>query len=264
MAWGPDQTVYILGYEAEGPVAHLWGLRPGQSPETVGGPVRNAYRFTVTGHLGVASSCGGPIEIIDLDHPEAWRSVGSGCGAALSPAGTRIASLDRTGVWTRSIEGGPRHRLLPFHRVPGLRSRDVSKRDAESEIAWGAGGIAFTLGPPDRQTLVLRTDSGRVDVIPVVGFVVQLAWQPHGRLLAFGVSSAFGGAPGNADVRLLDPDTGNTRQVAASHEFGQFQWSPDGRVLAVSKAVNTVVFVDPRGRQLGHVTVPGVVGGWSG
>jgi Tol biopolymer transport system component len=263
MAWGPRGDVYVLAYGAyRATRPRLYRFAAGASPQLVAQPLRRADGFSVRGDLLVAFSCPGPISVIDLDHPSGWRRAGAGCGAALSD-GTQVASLDQGGLWTRATAGGPVQRLLTLSRIAALNRQHVEQHHLVPEMSWGPGGIAFTLGSQARQVVVLRTDAGRVHVISVGGFVYQLEWQPDGRLLAFGVTGAFGGAPGTAEVRLLDAATGHTREVVASHEYGQFQWSPDGRVLAVSKAVDTVVFVDPRGRQLGHVTVPGVVGGWS-
>ena len=72
-------------------------------------------------------------------------------------------------------------------------------------------------------------------------------------------------APGIGSVNNLFPGdllTGALSQVASTENFGQFQWSPDGRVIAVVRDDSVTSFVDVDGRQLGVLPVGGGSDAW--
>jgi hypothetical protein len=51
--------------------------------------------------------------------------------------------------------------------------------------------------------------------------------------------------------------------VAATDHFGTFQWSPDGRVLAVAREASVTAFVNVDGNQLGTVAIGGGIDAWT-
>jgi dipeptidyl aminopeptidase/acylaminoacyl peptidase len=128
-------------------------------------------------------------------------------------------------------------------------------------MAWGPGGIAVAVGSTGRYGLVVYRPGKRPQVIALGSAVLRvLEWQPAGRLLAFGDF-----IPGDqvAEVRLFDPVTGTITQVAAASNYGQFKWSPDGRVLAVVRADYIIAFVDPQGRTLTTRSIRGIPDDWA-
>ena len=64
------------------------------------------------------------------------------------------------------------------------------------------------------------------------------------------------------EVRLLDTATGAISQVAVTQNYGRFQWSPDGRVLAVGRSSQVISFIDLQGRVLATNAAGGLPDAW--
>ena len=98
------------------------------------------------------------------------------------------------------------------------------------------------------------------------GYPLNLAWQPHGSVLA---AESSGAAIPEGKVLLLRP---HRRPIVVSRRFGfgtadifgtQQPWSPDGRVLLVWAAAAGMRAVSPRGHTLWTADADAPVTAWS-
>jgi hypothetical protein len=87
-----------------------------------------------------------------------------------------------------------------------------------------------------------------------------MEWQPNGGLLAF---SDYLTSTQTAELRVLDPATATFSEVAVTQNYGQFTWSPDGKVIAVARSGELVSFVDLRGVVQITKSMGGVPVGWT-
>jgi Tol biopolymer transport system component len=99
-----------------------------------------------------------------------------------------------------------------------------------------------------------------------LGFPAQLAWQPHGSVLAV---SSSGPAEPSGEVWIVQP---HRRPIAVSRRFGfgtlgifgtQQPWSPDGRVLLVWAGAKGMRAVTPQGRTLWTAYADQPIAAWS-
>lgn len=158
--------------------------------------------------------CGeqGGLDIIDVPGGPAVRIFsGDIAVAALSPDGARIA-------FSRYADG-PKGLYIVNRDGSGLKQL---AENGTWGLQWSPSGdrIAF-LDSPDH-IYVLEVASGQsVDLADVGGYAPT--WSPDGVTLAFSNDSG---------LYIYDPDTGDSRQVAAGPSSGPILWSPDGSRIA--------------------------------
>ena len=242
--------------------SQLWRVAPGQAAAPLGTSVPGASGFSVVGTTAVAWSCGRRPAVLatSLASPAGWRRVAAGCPATLSPDGREVAYLRDGVLWSTELGDGATRRLLDLHRVGALQALHIGSNQFFGDMSWGRGGIAATFGEFHHQALLVRSATGSVHVVPLIGFSNGSAWQPGGRLLAY---SDFATGGNSVDLRLMDAATGAVTLVSASRNYGQFAWSPDGRALIVARTAELAAFLDTDGRQLATRSIGGVPVAWT-
>ncbi len=219
----------------------------------------------VRGDRAVAWGCSShrrSIYLLDLAAGGDWRSVARGCAAALAPDGSALAYFENETLFRMTLPNGRPERLLSTRSVPGLRAAGISRFPSSSvSIAWGGDGISLFGGARTGWALVTYRPGHTPITVPLGTSVPQsMVWQPDGRLLGF---SDYVGSTQTIEVRVLDTATGALSQVAVTQNYGRFQWSPDGRVLAVARSAEVISFVDLEGKVLTTITAGGVPDGWA-
>jgi len=202
------------------------------------------------------------IYVLDLAAGGNWRSVASGCAAALSPDGTALAYFDDGSLFRMSLPNGRPEWLLSMTSVPGLRAAGISRIPSGSvSIAWGRGGISLFGGTRNAWALVVYRPGHPPITVPLGSPTPQtMVWQPQGPLLGF---SDYVDSSQTIEVRVLDTATGAISQVAVTQNYGRFQWSPDGRVLAVGRSSQVISFIDLQGRVLATNAAGGLPDAWT-
>jgi hypothetical protein len=216
--------------------ASVFRLSAGDAAVTTIGPALDgpgdvAYRsLAVAGGRALVADCDA-VSVLDLADPSRWRTVGTGCWAALSPDGARVAySPDGVHVLERRVGAS---RARPMFDVSRLDLDTVRPARLFGPPAWGPGGIAFTVVAGDQAAIYLARPDGVTDrllqerLLKTVRPAV-LAWQPNGELLGAMDDLGSGGV-----LRTFDPATGTRRVVALDPlGFDGLVWSPDGSSLA--------------------------------
>jgi hypothetical protein len=275
----PDGTVYALSTyfvdQSGGPsfqsISQLFAGQPGHGQaRAIGTQLNQVSGFQLRGTTGVGYGCLSrfrSIYVIDLSGDRTWRKVAEGCAAALSPDGRQLAWVDHGVLWTMPVSGGSPDRVTDLAALPALAAAGVTRiPDGFDTLEWGPQGLALMVGQGTWFALVALPGGAPFDgAIPIViplgtNQPGGMAWQPNGPRLAFGdhVTKSQ-----TAEIRVLDLRTGSLRQVAATDHFGTFQWSPDGRVLAVAREASVTAFVNVDGNQLGTVAVGGGIDAWT-
>lgn len=266
---GPDGTVYAMstfyGIGSQ-ESSQLFAAKPGANvAQPLGRVLKQASTFQLRGTSAVAFGCferfSRDVFTMDVGVDRIWRTSADGCVAALSPEGTELAWVNRGVLWQRALPDGTPERTLNLAELPGLASAGIGAvPDGNTTMQWGRGGMSVMVGEPNAFALIVLR-RGRPPLIVPLGSTQPrpMAWQPNGNLLAFG---DYDTDSQTAEVRVLDPTSGAIRQVAAMENFGAFQWSPDGTVLAVVRAESVTAFVDLNGRQLGVMGLGGVPDAW--
>jgi WD40 repeat protein len=228
------------------------GKRP---PQRIGPPVNGVIGFQAAAGYAVAWSCPG-VFVMDLSDPTRWERVSSGCGAAVSPDGRRLAFATESSLWVTDLPDGTPREVLRFADLPELRRTHTPPSSLE-QVAWGAGGVAVAVGDTSQGAVVIW-DEDRPPVVDVLGRARfgEMQWQPGGDLLAF-VDYAPDG-----ELFELDPRTGEERQLAAVGDVRGLVWSPDGRVVSAALSQNIVTLVDPAAGPVGTLTTPGIPVAW--
>jgi hypothetical protein len=267
-AWGPDGQALAMvpnyGFGQDGQ-SQLYRLLPNGRARAIGAGLPGTQFLDVRGDTALAWGCfkqTRAIRVLDLSSGNRWTKVADGCSAALSPEGTEVAYMDGGSLFKRTLPDGAPERLLDLRAVAALHEAGVAgAEDGQTSMAWGPGGIAVAVGNTGGYGLLVYRSGKKPQVIPLGSGVIRvLEWQPVGRLLAFGDL-----IPGDqiAEVRVFDPVTATITQVAAAPNYGQFKWSPDGRVMAVIRADYVVAFVDPQGRTLATESIRGIPDDWA-
>jgi WD40 repeat protein len=241
--------------------SQLYELGPGESARAIGPPFVNGSLLGLRGNTAIATACGArhAIFALDIERHAGWRRVAPGsCTAALSPNHARVAYARAHGrdVWAAAIGGGRPDRVVKLSDVPGLEALGIGDPRAAG-LAWGRPGLAVLVTQghqfPTQPNALLIVEPDRKTRVVGLGTAVgtDLAWQPHGSLLAFTNYSLagtrfFGLHPEGGDLRVYDPASGRLRQLAASPtDFEGLQWSPDGTTLVTGWSQSKLLFVDP-------------------
>ncbi|HLX32834.1 MAG TPA: LpqB family beta-propeller domain-containing protein [Gaiellaceae bacterium] len=157
-------------------------------------------------------------------------AVATAPGRASSPLPV-VFSADRAPTVTGEI-----YRVDPNgHRVDLSRS---PSQDTSPAVSPDGKHVAFISSRSGNAQVYEVGSDGRGLHRLVAASVSNLAWQPHGSLLAVEES-------GN-EVRIVAP---NGTSVVASRHSDWFRWSPDGRILLVYD-LNGFHAVSPRGSTL--------------
>jgi hypothetical protein len=210
------------------------------------GPHDAAYRsLAVAGGRALVADCAA-VAVLDLADPSRWRTVGSGCWAALSPDGSRAAySPDGVHVLERRIDAS---RARPMFDVSRLDLGTDRSARLFGPPSWGPGGIAFTVVAGDQAGIYLARPDGATEqllqerLLKTVRPAV-LAWQPNGELLGVMDDLGSGGV-----LRTFDPAAGTHRVVALDPlGFDGLVWSPDGSSLASLTSAGSLLVVGTDG-----------------
>ena len=76
-----------------------------------------------------------------------------------------------------------------------------------------------------------------------------------------GTGPALQTAPGAHHFRFIGVEF--TVAPAVTQNYGRFQWSPDGRVLAVGRSAQVISFIDLQGRVLATNAAGGLPDAWT-
>jgi hypothetical protein len=266
-----DGTVYVF-YQLNGALSRLYRFPRTGKPGPVGPPLRNAGEASRVAGVVLTSTCfahGGRVLVLDLKAPTAWRPIGAGCSAALSPDHKTVAFVrsgpDGLEIWQSAVDGsGQPHRLWSISSLPELRALGIRHPVSGGDLTWGPGGIAMRIFQSNAQAIVIRRPSGQVRVIDLGQMTSDppenVRWQPNGDLLAYVQSLTAGGAA----LRVFDAATAATRVLATDPRgFGQPVWSPDGRAIAIPTFRDTVIIADLSGVWLARVTSGGFPVAWT-
>ena len=266
--WGPRGTAYVLLPVNFGPLgqSQLFQLSLTAEARDVGGLLSIPFGgiLEVRGDRAASWGCfrnRRSIYVLDLSAGGDWRPVATGCSAALAPDGKEMAYFDEGSLFRMSLPNGRPERLLSMGSVPGLKAAGIPRIPSGSvSIAWGPGGISLFGGTRNAWALVVYRPGHPPITVPLGSSTPQsMVWQPQGRLLGF---SDYVASSQTIEVRLLDTATGAISQVAVTQNYGRFQWSPDGRVLAVGRSSQVISFIDLQGRVLATNAAGGLPDAW--
>jgi len=253
----PDGRFYVIPLLFSSFRNNQMFLLGDKRPEPVGPPIQGVQAYQIAGGYALAWGCPGPMRLLDLAHPTEWKELpGNGCAGTISPDHKQLAFATPTALYVMDLPDGTPKEVLRFRDLPELRRAHVSARSLDS-VLWGEPGIAVQVGDASRTAMVVWREDAPPVVVPMGNARLgPMRWQPGGRLLAFYDYSPAG------EVLTLDPDSGETRQIAIS-DYGRLAWAPDGKALATARSQNVMALVDPRdGRQLGTLTSSGVPIAW--
>jgi hypothetical protein len=266
-SWGPGDVALAMvpdyGFGQNGQ-SQLYRLAPNGRARALGSWLPGTQSLDVRGDRAAAWGCFKEIRtirVMDLSPGGNWTKVADGCSAALSPDGNELAYVKDRTLWKLRLPDGAPERLVDLSSVPGLADMGITEDFDQTSLVWGEGGIAVGVGATGGYGIVVYRPGGKLRIVSLGSTVVrQMEWQPGGRLLGFGDF-----VPGDqiAEVRLFDPGTGATTQIAATPNYGQFKWSPDGAVLAVVRTDYVVAFIDTTGRTLTTLPIRGVPDDWA-
>ena len=193
------------------------------------------------------------ILVMDVEGPQRWRKVASGCSGALSPDGREVVySPDGRTLWTIATSGQSEPRkIADLEDLRGAEPDEVPKARVET-IDWGDGGIAIEASIADRLLLALVGEGGTVEAIsgdPGVN-ELDLTWQPGGDQLAvLTFSSAFNDA--EAVLRMVDANRLEGQVVAIDpSRFFKMTWSSEGDFLVTTTSDGRWLFADAEGNWL--------------
>jgi Tol biopolymer transport system component len=156
---------------------------------------------------------------------------------------------------------------------PNGRRADLSKsawQDTDPVVSTDGKHVAFLSNRSGRTGVyeVGINGGNLVRVAPSLsrGYPLNLAWQPHGSVLA---AESSGAAVPEGRVLLLRP---HRKPLVVSHRFGfgtvgmigtPQPWSPDGRILLVWAAAAGMRAVSPQGRTLWTAYADQPIAAWS-
>jgi TolB protein len=189
-----------------------------------------------------------------------------------SPDGRKIAYVGDGKIYVMNADGSGKRRLTPTRNAaPGFRpdSRPAWSPDGRKiafETLRNAGRFACSDGHPSAgcnwEIYVMNADgSGQRRLTRDPGLDRGATWSPDGRQLLFNravyrASGKRGAVRGVSGLWIMNADGSGQRRLAAA--TGTAAWSPDGRMIALSRGSGNardvyVINVDGRGqRRLTH------------
>lgn len=249
---GPDGAAYAL--LVSGRTARLYRFTQAGRGQPWGRPVPSGMvspTVSGEGHTALVSDCGGTqlLFVLDLARPRAWRKVGTGCPATLSPDGRKVlyASSGTSLAEQATYPGGRPEHVVDLTRLGGLTAAGLAHaRISRAAIAWGAGGIAFVASSGDRSALVVGGTALGTRIVPLgSAAIVSLVWRPSGELVGFVDQESASGAA----IRVYDPVSDALREVtSATVGLLGLLWSPDGMLLASFESSGGIIVYDLQGR----------------
>jgi len=266
---GPNGTAYVLIPANFGPIgqSQLFQVSLTAQAREVGGLLSVPFGgyLDVRGDRATSWACyrhRRSIYVLDLSAGSDWHPVATGCSAALAPDGKALAYFDDGSLFRISLPNGRPERLLSMGSVSGLKAAGIPRIPSGSvSISWGRGGISLFGGTRNAWALVVYRPGHPPITVPLGSSTPQaMVWQPQGRLLGF---SDYVGSTQTIEVRLLDTATGAISQLAVTQNYGRFQWSPDGRVLAVGRSSQVISFIDLQGKVLATNAAGGLPDAWA-
>jgi TolB protein len=124
--------------------------------------------------------------------------------------------------------------LLVAAAAAGLAVRAfVGPEERRPRSAVGSGTIAFVSGARG-EVWTVRAEGSHLSSIPleVPGGVVQVAWSPDGRQIAYALQDG-----GGSNIFVMQADGGGPSRVTTGQGFDVSPtWSPDGSRLAFARA----------------------------
>jgi hypothetical protein len=227
---------------------HVYRIGDDQVPEPVGPSL--AYRGSskpqvVIGPSGAAvATCEG-VFALRFASMERWERIGSGCWVALSEDGRSVAYAPRGDrLVIRPFVGVGRSTSVDLDRVLGpLLGLSDPQVQLVGQPAWGAAGLAFSVGAQGQVAVFVRNPSGRIrEVLQEIHANPYreplLAWQPDGTVLAIGDDVG----PAGAVLRVFDTADGSHHAIGSDViGFAGLAWSPRGDALSVLTSASALI-----------------------
>jgi serine/threonine protein kinase/Tol biopolymer transport system component len=227
LAWAPNGRV-IYGATLPGG-SGLWsaGAADGKAELIVPG-----------GHTPSTSTTG--TLIFQRDSRELWQADSDGTHAARIPGasgGSPIVAPDGTRVFYISAKSGLQSPWVAT--LPGGTPRQFAELQVSAlgaEVSPDGRLVTFqATGAPETHLMILPVGGGTpVRQLPVPPGFGARHWTPDGRGLAYVDASGM-------NVLVLPLDGGPPRPLTdfTDHQILDFRWSPDGKQLAVTRAIST-------------------------
>ncbi|MGZ5417471.1 MAG: nSTAND1 domain-containing NTPase [Nocardioides sp.] len=187
-----------------------------------------------------------------------------GSSVSVSPDGSAVAVTHGFGATV--LDTGTRE-VLARIRMPRLDDRGAG-REMVWASAWSPDGSRLMLGPEgnlmdptDGGLMVVDTDTWRpaVERVDIGGSVQSFELSPDQRLLAVAMAVGPIDDPPPAEIRLLDADTLEVKQVltvGAGDQLLDVSFSPDGGLLASGGAQGKLSVVDVTSGRVLHTADP--------
>ena len=126
--------------------------------------------------------------------------------------------------------------------LPDLLATDLDWSPDGSQLAIASGADELVRGEALQDGLIhlFRPASGAMQSLEATKGVVELAWLPDGRHIAYtGIDPATG--DDHRHLAIIDVETGRQRALAAPygilHGIGPVVWSPDGETIAYQRGL---------------------------